>query len=82
MLQSKKEWVALNPTRHDRTLGSFKVAVGGPRAGYWADFSDKSSGKNMITLYCYLHKLDPSDSEGYKTALHATAKALGVYDEI
>src|SRR2546423_13882559 len=48
------EWVARNPTRSDRALGSFKVNL---RTGYWADFATGDKGGDAISLAAYLHGL-------------------------
>lgn len=46
-----KEWVALNPRRADRHLGSFKINI---HTGKWADFSSDDRGGDPISLYAYL----------------------------
>ncbi|MGB6660468.1 MAG: hypothetical protein WBE90_15660 [Xanthobacteraceae bacterium] len=51
------EYVALNPTRADQHLGSFKIAVSGPRAGKWADFATGDNGGDAISLAAYLFGL-------------------------
>jgi len=45
------EWVARNPTRADRRLGSFKVNL---RTGRWADFATGDTGGDLISLRAYL----------------------------
>jgi hypothetical protein len=45
------EWVAYNPNRADRTLGSFKVNL---RTGRWADFATGQKGGDAISLLAYL----------------------------
>src|SRR5215471_13777991 len=45
------EWVARNPTRHDRRPGSFKVNL---RSGRWADFATGDAGADLISLRAYL----------------------------
>lgn len=45
------EWVARNPRRADRTLGSFKVNLS---TGRWADFAEGESGGDLISLAAYL----------------------------
>lgn len=50
------EWKARNPTRDDRSIGSFSVNV---RTGAWADFADMDAkGGDLISLYAYLHNLN------------------------
>jgi hypothetical protein len=48
------EWVALNPRRNDRHLGSFKINL---RTGQWADFATGDRGGDVISLSAYLHGL-------------------------
>lgn len=55
------EWVARNPTRNDRTLGSFKINL---RTGHWADFATGDKGGDVISLAAYLHKLSQSGAAG------------------
>lgn len=45
------EYVALNPTRNDRHLGSFKINV---RTGKWADFATGDKGGDIVSLLAYL----------------------------
>jgi hypothetical protein len=45
------EWVARNPTRHDRRPGSFKINL---RTGRWADFATGDKGGDAISLIAYL----------------------------
>lgn len=45
------EWVALNPTRGDTRLGSFKVNL---NTGAWADWSSDDEGGDVISLFAYL----------------------------
>ncbi|MCH7540796.1 MAG: hypothetical protein IH999_10440 [Proteobacteria bacterium] len=46
-----REYVARNPTRADRHLGSFKVNV---RTGRWADFATGDRGGDVVSLVAYL----------------------------
>jgi len=48
------EFVALNPKRKDRRLGSFKVNL---RSGQWADFATGDRGGDPISLAAYLYNL-------------------------
>jgi len=41
------EWVALNPTRHDRRKGSFKVNL---TTGAWGDFATGEGGGDLTGL--------------------------------
>ena len=45
------EYVALNPRRGDRRLGSFKINL---RTGRWADFATNESGGDPVSLAAYL----------------------------
>ena len=46
------EWVALNPRRHDRSPGSFRINL---RTGRWADFAtDDARGGDPVVLAAYL----------------------------
>lgn len=45
------EWLALNPRRHDRRLGSFRINV---CTGRWADFATGECGGDPVSLYAYL----------------------------
>ena len=66
------EWVARNPTRRDRSHGSFKENV---RNGVWADFATKDKGGHVISLLAYL------SGETETAAALALAKMLEVgYD--
>src|SRR5262245_3451723 len=44
------EYVALNPTRNDQELGSFKIN----RSGFWSDFATGEKGGDLIDLVVYL----------------------------
>lgn len=45
------EYIALNPTRHDQHLGSFRINM---RSGQWADFATSDRGGDLIALLAYL----------------------------
>ncbi len=49
------EYVALNPTRHDRHLGSFRINT---RTGKWADFATGDKGGDFISLWAYLRSIN------------------------
>jgi hypothetical protein len=53
------EWVARNPTRADRTTGSFKVNLG---SGRWSDFATGDRGGDLISLVAYLSRSRQSDA--------------------
>ncbi|MEY8099850.1 hypothetical protein AB9F29_21060 [Falsihalocynthiibacter sp. S25ZX9] len=48
------EWVALNPTRADRSRGSFRINMDN---GLWADFATGDRGGDAISLFAYLNGL-------------------------
>jgi len=52
-----QEWVARNPKRSDRHLGSFKINL---KTGQWADFATGDKGGDVISLAAYLHGLTQS----------------------
>lgn len=45
------EYVALNPTRIDRSLGSFRINL---KTGRWCDFATGDAGGDLISLVSYL----------------------------
>ena len=45
------EYFALNPTRADRSLGSFAINI---NTGAWADYATGDAGGDLISLYAYL----------------------------
>jgi hypothetical protein len=49
--QQGSEWVAINPRRNDRRLGSFKINI---LTGCWADFATGDKGGDAISLAAYL----------------------------
>jgi hypothetical protein len=55
------EWVARNPKRDDRHLGSFKINL---RTGQWADFATGDKGGDVISLAAYLHGLSQPAAAG------------------
>lgn len=63
------EWVARNPRRADRKLGSFKVNL---RTGRWADFATGDGGRDLVSLAAFVCNLSQSEA-----ALN-TAEMLGV----
>jgi hypothetical protein len=46
-----REYAALNPTRADRHVGSFKVNL---RSGRWADFAAGDKGGDPVSLVAYV----------------------------
>lgn len=51
-VQQGRYWVALNPTRLDTKLGSFKINLD---TGKWADYATGDSGGDVISLAAYLY---------------------------
>ena len=49
--QEGHEWVARNPLRPDKRLGSFKVNVG---TGKWADFATGDAGGDLVALAAFV----------------------------
>ena len=45
------EWVALNPIRSDKNLGSFRINLNN---GKWIDHATGDKGSDIISLYAYL----------------------------
>jgi hypothetical protein len=66
-----REWVALNPTRDDRRLGSFRIRLD---SGLWCDFAcgPEARGRDLIGLLAYLNGIPMKD------AAIALAQILGV----
>ena len=48
------EYVAINPLRPDRRLGSFKVNIS---TGRWADFATGDGGGDMVSLAAFVSGL-------------------------
>ena len=49
-----REWVALNPTRNDKNLGSFLI---NGTTGKWKDFAIAKSGNDLIGLTAYIKSI-------------------------
>jgi putative DNA primase/helicase len=65
-----KEYIALNPTRGDKTPGSFRINIG---TGSWADFAGTADdrGRDLISLYRYINGCSMAD------AARAVSEACG-----
>jgi hypothetical protein len=63
------EYVALNPLRADRRLGSFRINL---RTGRWADFATGDCGGDVVSLAAYLGRLTQPE------AAERLAKMFGV----
>ena len=55
------EYIALNSTRNDSKLGSFKINL---LSGKWSDFATGDKGSDIVSLYAYLQGVNQ-----YKAAL-------------
>ena len=49
---ANREYVALNPTRCDKHLGSFRINI---FTGKWADFATGDKGGDLISLWAYVN---------------------------
>lgn len=65
------EFVALNPTRADRHLGSFRIVLSGAKRGMWKEFSGDGGG-DALDLVCYCRGI------GKGEALHWAVSWLGL----
>jgi hypothetical protein len=54
-----REFVAKNPTRVDRTAGSFRINV---MTGKWSDFATNDRGGDPVSLAAYLFGLSQVDA--------------------
>lgn len=54
-----REYSAINPTRDDHKLGSFKVNL---NTGKWADFATGDKGGDPISLAAYLAGIGQADT--------------------
>jgi hypothetical protein len=57
-----QNWVARNPTRDDKTAGSFSVSL---KTGKWADFSSSDHadrGGDLVGLYAYIKGMSQGDA--------------------
>lgn len=50
-IQRGAEWIAKNPKRQDKNLGSFKINLD---CGCWADFATGDAGGDLISLFAYI----------------------------
>ena len=55
-------WIALNPTRYDRKMGSFKVNL---YTGHWADYATGDCGSDAISLVAYLYGMRQGEAATY-----------------
>lgn len=64
------EYVALNPKRADRRLGSFSINLA---TGRWADFATGDKGGDVVSLAAYLFDLSQAE------AARSIAAMLGLH---
>lgn len=64
------EWVARNPRRNDRKLGSFKVNI---VTGKWGDFSTGDRGGDLVSLAAFI------TATSQREACIRLAESLGVH---
>ena len=55
-------YVALNPTRADKSLGSFRIDL---LTGKWIDFACGDSGGDIVSLYAYVMSISQEQSARY-----------------
>ena len=67
-----REYVALNPRRDDRHLGSFRINV---TNGRWSDFATGDRGGDVVSLAAYLSGIGQAD------AARELADMLGMRDD-
>jgi len=65
-----REWVALNPTRPDRSLGSFRINLS---TGAWADFATGDKGGDLTSLASYLYGMSAFEAAQYVQRLVGVA---------
>jgi len=53
------EYIALNPTRHDKHLGSFRINT---LTGKWADFATGDKGGDIVSLWAYVEGISQTDA--------------------
>ena len=63
------EWVARNPQRQDRRLGSFKINL---NTGKWADFATGDRGTDLVSLSAFV------TGKSQREAAINLAQSLGV----
>jgi hypothetical protein len=56
---ASSEYLALNPKRADRSLGSFRINL---RTGKWADFATGERGGDLVSLVAWLYDLRQSEA--------------------
>ncbi|QCE35795.1 hypothetical protein FAI40_08545 [Acetobacteraceae bacterium] len=54
-----KEFLAKNPKRNDKSLGSFSINL---NSGVWCDFTTNDRGGDLISLTAYLYDLSQGEA--------------------
>ena len=54
-----REYVALNPTRVDHHLGSFRINI---QTGRWGDFATSARGGDFISLFAYINNISQAQA--------------------
>ena len=57
--RERREYLALNPRRTDRRLGSFQINI---VTGKWADFATGDKGGDPISLVAYVENISQFDA--------------------
>ena len=57
--RERREYLALNPRRADRRLGSFQINI---ETGKWADFATGDRGGDPISLIAYVENISQFDA--------------------
>ena len=57
--RERHEYLALNPRRADRHLGSFQINI---QTGKWADFATGDKGGDPISLVAYVENISQFDA--------------------
>ncbi|NHZ38567.1 phage/plasmid primase, P4 family [Massilia aquatica] len=57
--QRHRQYVALNPTRNDTSLGSFTINID---TGMWSDFSTEDKGGDLVSLVAYVENIRQVDA--------------------
>lgn len=78
--QGNKYW-ARNPTRPDKSHGSFCIVVSGPQKGVWKDFATHDSGANLVSLFCYINGGEHTDHKHFMKSVEILAKMVGLEDQ-
>ena len=71
--RERHEYVALNPTRVDRHLGSFRI---NRHTGRWADFATGDRGGDPVSLAAYLFNISQAE------AARRIAAMLGLSEDV